>query len=189
LRELMVLLDDFGLADYCAFDPTIVRGLAYYTGTVYEIWDARREFRAIAGGGRYNDMTVALGGEPLPGVGMAMGDVVLGLLLQREGLMPGGQSTLDAFVARHSEQQNGESIRLAQRLRQAGLRVDRSLKAASLGAQLRQAEAEGARVAIILAPYEMARGEAIVRDLRSGEQETVSLNGLERAVLDRSVER
>jgi histidyl-tRNA synthetase len=182
LRELMALLAEYGLAGYCAFDPTIVRGLAYYTSTVYEIWDARREFRAIAGGGRYDDLTVALGGEPLPGAGMAMGDVVLGLLLQRVGLLPGGQSTLDVFVARHSEQQNGESIRLAQRLRQAGLRVDRSLKVASLGAQLGQAEAQCARVAIILAPDEMARGEAVVRDLQSREQETVGLDDVERRV-------
>jgi histidyl-tRNA synthetase len=182
LRELIALLDDYGLADYCAFDPTIVRGLAYYTSTVYEIWDSKREFRAIAGGGRYDDLTVALGGEPLPGAGMAMGDVVLGLLLQREGLLPSDECTLDVFVARHSEQQYGESIRLAQRLRQAGLRVDRSLKAASLGAQLRQAEAEGARVAIILAPDEMARGEAVVRDLQSGEQVAEGLDEVERRV-------
>ena len=188
LRELVTLLGDYGLSGYCEFDPTIVRGLAYYTSTVYEIWDVKREFRAIAGGGRYDDLTVALGGERLPGAGMAMGDVVLTLLLQREGLLPAIPRTLDVFVARYADEQIGVSIQLAQRLRHVGLSVERSLRSAGLGAQLRHAEATGARTAVIVAPDELARDEAIVRDLHTGEQATVSLADIEAAVC-RSLDR
>ena len=182
LVELMALLDAYGLSAYCEFDPTIVRGLAYYTSTVYEIWDARREFRAIAGGGRYDDLTVALGGERLPGAGIAMGDVVLTLLLRREGKLPALAPALDAFVACYSADERDAGIRLAQTLRAAGLRVDRVLKPASLRDQLRQAEALGARVAVLLAPDELARGAAVVRDLRDGTQTVVALDAVAGAI-------
>jgi histidyl-tRNA synthetase len=175
LSELFQLLDWYGLGDCCEFDPSIVRGLAYYTSTVYEIWDRRREFRAIAGGGRYDDLTVALGGDPLPGVGMAMGDAVLTLLLRREAKLPEAGRELDAFVAWYSEAEQAEGIRLAQDLRRSGLRVDRSLQSSSLSRQLRQAEAVGARVAIILAPDELAKGEAVVRDMATGSQRALPL--------------
>lgn len=113
---------------------------------------------------------------------MAMGDVVLTLLLRREGLLPALSRTLDAFVACYSAAENGEGIRLAQCLRGAGLRVDRSLKSGNLGNQLRQAEASGARVAVILAPDELAHGEAVVRNLQTGEQATVTMGAVEPAV-------
>lgn len=178
LCELMNLLGAYGLAAYCEFDPTIVRGLAYYTGTVYEVWDLKREFRAIAGGGRYDDLTVALGGARLPGAGIAMGDVVLSLLLEREGKLPDLAPALDAFVACYSADERDAGIRLAQTLRAAGLRVDRALKPASLREQLRQAEALGARMAVLLVPDELSRGAVIVRDLREGTQTVVALEGV-----------
>jgi histidyl-tRNA synthetase len=178
LCELMDLLTAYGLAEFCEFDPTIVRGLAYYTGTVYEVWDQRREFRAIAGGGRYDDLTVALGGARLPGAGIAMGDVVLSLLLAREGKLPTLAPALDAFVACYSADERDAGIRLAQSLRAAGLRVDRALQPASLREQLRRAEALGARTAVLLVPDELARGAAILRDLRAGTQTVVALENV-----------
>jgi histidyl-tRNA synthetase len=173
LSELFDLLDCYGLADYCEFDPGIVRGLAYYTSTVYEIWDARREFRAIAGGGRYDDMTVALGGDPIPCAGMAMGVVVLTLLLDRERKLPSLRRQTETFVAVHPSADRREAITVTEKLREAGMRVDRALQAATLGRQLRHAEAIGARVAVIVAPDESAQGEMIVRDLRAGTQTSI----------------
>ena len=182
IRELMRLLDLYGLGAYCVFDPTIVRGLAYYTSTVYEIWDARRELRAIAGGGRYDDLTVALGGQRLPGAGMAMGDVVVSLLLEREGKLPATTRQLDVFVACYSAEETGDAIRVAQRLRESGLRVERSLTATSLSNQLRQAEVAGARFAVILAPDELSRNQVVLRDLGTGQQSVIAIGQIDVAV-------
>jgi histidyl-tRNA synthetase len=182
LRDLFELLEWYGLAGVCEFDPGIVRGLAYYTSTVCEIWDRRRELRAIAGGGRYDDLTVALGGERLPGVGMAMGDVVLTLLLRREDKLPVARRELDAFVVSYSASEWFRGIKLATDLRRAGLRVDRSLQSASMSRQLRQAESVGARTVVILAPTELARGEVVVRDLETGAQRDVPLAEVEEVV-------
>lgn len=176
MKELMELLDLYGLAAFCDCDPSIVRGLAYYTGTVFEIWDARRQLRAIAGGGRYDNLTVALGGESLPGVGMAMGEVVLSLLLQREEKLPSLRPELDVFVACYSADERDIAIRIAQSLRNDGLRVDRSLEQATLRHQLRQAEQSGARIAVIVAPDELNRGEVIARDLVTGTQVPVPMD-------------
>jgi histidyl-tRNA synthetase len=182
LVELFDLLKEYGLTRYCQFDPSIVRGLAYYTSTVYEIWDRKKELRAIAGGGRYDNLTVALGGDPLPGAGMAMGDVVLGLMLEREGKLPAPVKHIDVYVACYSPDERPIAIRLCQELRAAGLSAERALKPGGLTPQLRQAEAAGARYAIILAPTELARGEAVVRDLRTGQQSAVALGEVAVAV-------
>jgi histidyl-tRNA synthetase len=182
LRDLFGLLETYGLADCCEFDGGIVRGLTYYNSTVYEIWDARRELRAIAGGGRYDDLSVALGGDPMPGVGLGMGDVVLTLLLARERKIPALRRELDVFVACYSAAERPTAIRLAQELRSVGLSVDRSLQTQSLGRQLSQANSLGAGVAVIVAPEELARGEVVIRDMTTGEQRVTSLESLTKAL-------
>jgi histidyl-tRNA synthetase len=188
LRELMEILERYGLRELCECDPSIVRGLAYYTSTVFEIWDVRRQLRAIAGGGRYDDLTVDLGGDRLPAVGMAMGDVILALLLKREGKLPSLAPELDVFVACYSADENGVAIQLAQRLRGAGLRVDRSLQPATLSRQLRQAETGGARIALIVAPDELRRGEVVVRNLVTGSQSAVLIDQVASALAETRID-
>ena len=88
-----------GLGEFVDLDLSIVRGLAYYTGTVFELFDARGELRAICGGGRYDKLLQSLGGVDLPALGFGMGDVVLGELLRDRGLAPAAAASIDVFLA------------------------------------------------------------------------------------------
>lgn len=167
------LLDAMGLGGFVDPDLSIVRGLAYYTGTVFELFDAGRTLRAICGGGRYDTLLSALGGVDLPALGFGMGDVVLGELLREHGLAPASTVRPDAFVAGVTADDAGAVAELAHRLREAGLRVEYALALAPLGKQLRQAAAVDATVALVLGPDERARGEVVIRDLASGTQTAV----------------
>jgi histidyl-tRNA synthetase len=158
LRAALTCLAGLGVADWIDFDPTIVRGLAYYTGIVFELFDARGEFRAICGGGRYDDLLASLGGVNLPALGFGMGDVVLSELLRARGLMPGnaGEGSADFYVlggAGAAARPYGDALRLVRVLREAGFAVDYALSAERYGTQaprnqLETARKTGARAAI-----------------------------------------
>jgi histidyl-tRNA synthetase len=156
-------------------DLGVVRGLAYYTGTVFEIFDAGRTLRAICGGGRYDNLLDAVGGVALPAVGFGMGDVVLGELLKDKRLAPSEASSVDVFLAFITPEDLPHVLSLAHRLRDAGLRVEYALTPQAVGKQLKLADARNARLAAVLGPDERARGEIVIKDLRSGSQETVPL--------------
>ncbi|HEU5169305.1 MAG TPA: histidine--tRNA ligase, partial [Gemmatimonadales bacterium] len=173
MRQVVASLEAMGLGEFVDVDLSIVRGLAYYTGTVFELFDARRSLRAIAGGGRYDDLLQELGGVDLPALGFGMGDVVLAELLKDRGLAPAGGAGLEVFVAAVTEADVPHVLALAHELRDAGLRVEYPLAYQALGKQLRQADARGARFAIVLGPDERARGEVMVKDLRAKAQEPV----------------
>jgi histidyl-tRNA synthetase len=169
-----------GLGDYFVRDLRIVRGLAYYTGIVFELFDAQRSLRAICGGGRYDQLVEQLGGPSLPCVGFGMGDVVLGeLLADREGPAAAARA-LDIFVATVTEAEVPEGLRLAQALRGRGYRVEYALRRQALGRQLELANARGARWAVVLGPDERAAGVAVVRALGAGSEERVPLAVLAR---------
>jgi histidyl-tRNA synthetase len=159
-----------GLGDYVEFDLGIVRGLAYYTGIVFEIFDREGELRAICGGGRYDGLLERVGGEALPAVGFGMGDVVLGELLGERGLLPEWARTLDYFIVVVGEEQRSAALALARRLRDHGHAVAYGLGEQSVRKQFRSAETEGARRVLVLGPDEVAAGEVVVRDMRSGEE-------------------
>ncbi len=131
LRRAFGHLEAMGLGAWIDFDPRIVRGLAYYTGIVFELFDARGEFRAICGGGRYDSLLQALGGVDLPALGFGMGDVVLGELLRARGLMPvGDASRRTAFIVGGpgaADRPFGDALRLARVLRAQGVAVDHAL--------------------------------------------------------------
>ncbi len=166
-------LDRMGLGDFLDLDLTIVRGLAYYTGTVFELFDAGFSLRAICGGGRYDQLLGALGGEDLPALGFGMGDVVLGELLRERNLVPPYTAGLDVFVAAVTEADLADVLALAHELREAGLRVEYPLSPSALGKQLKLADARGASHALVLGPDDRARGEVLWRDLGSGAQQAV----------------
>jgi histidyl-tRNA synthetase len=173
LRQACAALDAMELGSFIDVDLTIVRGLAYYTGIVFELFDAGRSLRAICGGGRYDNLLKELGGVDLPALGFGMGDVVLAELLREKGLARDRAGGLDVFLAFISEDDVPHVLRLAHQLRDAGFRVEYGLGPQALGKQLKLADARQARFALVLGPEEQARGEVLLRDLRSGTQEAV----------------
>jgi histidyl-tRNA synthetase len=175
LLRLFELLGAYGLSDRIAFDASIVRGLAYYTGVVFEAFDAGRKLRAICGGGRYDRLLEALGGPAVPAAGFGFGDAVIEALLEDEGLKPACPRQLDAVVFPFGEAERPAAIRLAQRLRAAGTSVELALGDAKLKRALADADRAGARRIYLIGPDELARGVALVRDLASGEQHSEPL--------------
>jgi histidyl-tRNA synthetase len=178
LHQLFGDLESMGLLPYVRFDLGIVRGLAYYTGVVFEIFDARAELRAIAGGGRYDDLLRVVSGTDLPALGFGMGDVVLRELLADRGLLPELGRTTDYYVVGVTPEQRAEVLRLAHSLRNAGHTVDYALRPQAVGKQLKTASALNASFAIVVGPDELAAGEVVVRTMASGEERRVALDEL-----------
>lgn len=170
-----------GLGDYVRFDLSIVRGLAYYTGIVFELFDARGELRAICGGGRYDNLLKNLAGVDLPALGFGMGDVVLRELLTDRGLLPSTARTLDYYLVAVGPEQRDALLGLAHRLRDAGHSVEYGFRAQGVGKQFKNASALGARRVVILGPDELAAGEAVVRDMAAGQESRVRLDELGKA--------
>jgi histidyl-tRNA synthetase len=165
-----------GVGDWVEFDLSIVRGLAYYTGIVFELFDARRELRAICGGGRYDALLKQLGGVDLPALGFGMGDVVLGELLRARGRMPEWTPAVDVWVAYADAALLDDAMRIARRLRDRGRSVEYALGGQQLSRQLKAADAAGAREALVLQGAELERGEAVVRRLATGDETRVQLD-------------
>ncbi|HJQ19513.1 MAG TPA: histidine--tRNA ligase [Gemmatimonadaceae bacterium] len=167
LRRYLEFLDALGVRDWVDLDLSIVRGLAYYTGIVFELFDARGEFRAICGGGRYDNLLGSLSGVDLPALGFGMGDVVLGELLRARGQMPLAGPGMDYWVAFEDQSQLTDAMRTATNLRRTGASVEYSLRAMQLGKQLQTATRAGALAAVIL----RRDGTAIQKDLATGAEE------------------
>lgn len=169
-------LEALGVADYVRFDPQIIRGLDYYTGTVYEGRSLVQNFkRALAGGGRYDNLLADVGGDPLPGTGYAMGDVVIGLLLEELGYLPDdlGKSPAPVLMTVFDENLQLASYKLAAELRQAGLNVACYPNPAKLGKQFKYADRIGARVVLVLGPDEDTQGKVTVKDLAARDQTVI----------------
>ncbi len=147
IRKLFQTLEHSGASGSVALDLSIVRGLAYYTGIVFEVFDKGKSMRAIAGGGRYDSLTEKLGGQKVPGVGFGMGDVVLANLLEERGLLPSSRQSLDFFVASFTNDMD-RIFSVASELRGLGFTVSHPLAPAKLGKQMEQANAQGAKVVV-----------------------------------------
>jgi histidyl-tRNA synthetase len=160
-----------GIADYLEYETTVVRGLDYYTGTVLEARDREGQFRAILGGGRYDNLVGDVGGERLPGVGFAMGDMVIGLMAQQYGKVPPLRpSPAEVLVTVFDRAGLADALKLAGELRAAGVRAEWYPEAAKLDKQLKYADGTGVRFAIIIGPDEAARGEVTLKDLQNRTQ-------------------
>jgi len=169
-------IEALGLSRFVQFDPSIMRGLLYYTGTVFEAWEVGGEIRrSILGGGRYDNLLSAVGGDSLPAVGFAMGDVVVTLLLEKYGLLPQDLDVNPAplLVTVFDEERQLASLRLSAKLRKAGLNVVVYPEAAKLGKQFKYADRIGARVTLVVGPDEAEKGQVTVKNLMSGEQMVV----------------
>ena len=178
LRTATEALTAMGLGEFVQVDLTIVRGLAYYTGIVFELFDSAKKLRAICGGGRYDDLLKALGGPDLPALGFGMGDVVLGDLLKERRVAPKASTELGAFLVAVSGEDVATVLRLAHALRDRGIAVEYGLRQAPVRKQLELAAARGAPRAVIIGPEERAAGAALVRDLNAGREARVPLDNL-----------
>ena len=172
-------LEAMGLGPYVEFDLRIVRGLAYYTGIVFELFDRKGELRAICGGGRYDRLLELVGGDPLPAVGFGMGDVVLGELIRERGLTPETRPHVDYYIVVIGEEHRKLALSIAHASRDRGLSVLYGLKEQSVRKQFTAAANAGARDVIVLGPDEVARSRAVIRNMVSGEEREVPLEELE----------
>jgi histidyl-tRNA synthetase len=173
-----------GTSEYFEYDPTVIRGLDYYTGTVFEARDASGEERAILGGGRYDNLVADVGGDPIPGVGFAMGDVVLAIVLEKYSAYPSlPTNPAQVFAPIFDEDCLAETLMLATELRSLGFRVEWYPEVARLQKQLKYADRQGIPLAVILGPDEIRTNVVAVKDLRTGEQSTVSREQLAEKIL------
>jgi histidyl-tRNA synthetase len=176
LQQVLAKLGD--LAAFCKVDFKIVRGLAYYTGIVWEIHDCKGELRAIAGGGRYDNLLKQVSGVDLPALGFGMGDVVLGELLKDRGLLPKSGGELDCYVVIADEALRPEALKLIHGLRDGGIAVDYALAPTRVGKQFEVAVAAGARFALTIGPDEWSSSEVKLKDLSAGTEQRVPTVGL-----------
>ena len=180
-----------GLAECVAVDLTIVRGLAYYTGFVFEAFETGGEARALAGGGRYDALVKKLGGPDLPAVGFGMGDVTLRDLLELRGLMPAYADGPDFYALILGEDARKAALEDVAALRRAGFRVEYNLRDGKFGKLAQAAEAAGAKYGVIYGGEEVARGVAKIRsfaDRREGEVPRSDLVPALRAVLEEGID-
>ncbi len=177
--KIAVLFDwlkRMGVVEYCQFDLGIVRGLAYYTDIVYEIYDKRGELRAIGGGGRYDDLLKRFGGPNVPATGFGMGDCVLGLMLEEKGLLKPKPQELDYFVACvELERTQQDAVKIVAELRTKGYSADFSYKSASLSRQLKQASARNAKKCIIIGD-ELKNNELVVKNMTTSKQKRIKID-------------
>jgi histidyl-tRNA synthetase len=178
LKRLFELLEIMGVADFCVFDIGIVRGLAYYTGIVYEIYDRVSELRAIGGGGRYDDLLKQFGGPAIPATGFGIGDCVLAILLEEKGLLKRQLSSLqpDYFVAFTDKQFFPKAVELTAKLRTKGFAANFDYKSANLSKQLKQASAQNAKKCIIIGQEFIDNNQLVVKDMTTGEQELIPVD-------------
>jgi histidyl-tRNA synthetase len=175
LTHVFRVVKAYGLEDWVSFDPNIIRGFLYYTSTVFEAWDTSGEFRALFGGGRYDDLVGDVGGEKVGAVGFAVGDLVITLLLEQLGRLPEvGHTPADVFVTVFNEDLLMDSLAVAKELRDAGIKVTSHLQTDKLGKQFKYADRIGARIALVIGPDELTNGTINIKDLRTGDQETIS---------------
>jgi histidyl-tRNA synthetase len=176
LTRLFAALEVLGVKEYVRFDPNIMRGLLYYTGTVFEAFDTSGSVkRSIFGGGRYDNLLADVGGQPLSGVGFAMGDVVIGIILQESGLLPEFELTpAPVLVTVFDENLWLESYKLASELRNEDLNVMVFPEPAKLQKQFKFANKMNMQVVVTIGPDEVENGQVAVKNLSSGEQVVVA---------------
>ncbi|MCZ6671459.1 MAG: histidine--tRNA ligase [Verrucomicrobia bacterium] len=177
-ESLMLRLNGMGFGSMVRIDLGIVRGLAYYTGFVFEAFDIQGDHRAIAGGGRYDHLVKKLGGPELPAVGFAMGDVVIKDFLEEKGLLPNYIQVPDVYAVIGSDETLPTALQQIQIFRQAGYTVDYPIRKIAFGKQFKAANESGARWAVIFGDEEVARNSAKLKNLGSGDETEIPLDRL-----------
>jgi len=179
LTQIFSTLSDLGVAEFVEFDPEIVRGLDYYTGTVFEARDRKGEFRAILGGGRYDNLVEVVGGPRIPGVGFAAGDKVIEEVLKKFGKWPIlNPVPTRVLVTIFDESMYRNSLEIACQLRQAGVETELYLTPEKLDKQLKYADRQKIRWAIIIGPEEAQKKQLTIKDLQTKSQKTIPQENL-----------
>lgn len=178
LSTYLELLNEKGLGDLVEVDFSIVRGLAYYTGIVFELYDRKGKERAICGGGRYDDLVASLGGPDMPALGFGMGDVVLSLILRDRGLMPEAPPRADVVVIPVGDELTAAAREVTEELRRADIRTETPYASAGVGKELKAANQHRIPYAVIVGPDEWKERAVNLKDLAKGDQEQVSLSEL-----------
>ena len=171
VRAFVEAAEALGIGEFLEFDPSVIRGLDYYTGNILEAWDSEGEFRSILGGGRYDNLVGDVGGDRVPGVGFAMGDMVMGLVAEKFNKAPALRpSPSDVLVTTFDKASISESLRLSAELRAGGLKAEWYPEPAKLERQLKYADAIAVRFVAIMGPDEAARGQVTLKDLSTRTQ-------------------
>ena len=178
LHSLMDIMDTAGCSGYLKFDISIVRGLSYYTGAVFEVNSPEKKHRAICGGGRYDSLLSAFGGETVPAVGFGFGDVVVLDVLKEMGRFPELPRKLDYTIIPFANEQVGIALKIAAELRMRGSVVDCNFSMRKMKKTMRQANESGAAKAILLFPEELAEDKVVIRDMILHEQKPVKIADL-----------
>jgi histidyl-tRNA synthetase len=179
LKKFLELCKAYNIADWIVLDASVVRGLAYYTGIVFEAFDRQGKLRAIAGGGRYDKLLETFGGEPTPAVGFGFGDAVIVEMLQDKGLLPDtSKSEMDVVVCSMSSDLYGVALQVASSIREGGQQVDMVLEDKKLKWVFKHANRLGAKYCVVVGADEYAKGGVAVKNLEASEQETVPIDGL-----------
>ncbi len=182
LARYRQLLAEVELSEFVELDFSIVRGLAYYTGIVFELYDRKGKERAICGGGRYDELIQSLGGPKLEALGFGMGDVVLSLMLEDRGLLPAPPPRIEAVVIPVGRELASAARRVTARLRRAGVSAETPFTPSGVGKDLKAASRDGARFAVIIGPDEWSAEAANLKDLRDGSERRVPLASLPDAI-------
>ena len=178
LISLFESVDSYGISEWVEFDASIVRGLAYYTGPVFEVHDREGKFRAICGGGRYDNLLSTLGGKDLPATGFGCGDMVLMELLEEKGLIPELISGVEDIVIPLSPDFRNAAVIVAAALRDTGRAVDLVLEDKKMKWAFKHAERTGADRLVMVMPEEWKLGKVRIKDLDTGEETDVPLEEL-----------
>ena len=178
LRDLFALADAYGYADWLTFDASLVRGLAYYTGVVFEIFDRGASLRAVCGGGRYDRLLSTFGGKDLPACGFGFGDAVIAELLKDKGLLPEPAPQVDDVVFPFSPDLRDAAVQIARQLRAKGRSVDLVLEKKKLKWAFRHADQAGAGRMVLIAPDEWSAGQVHVKDLATGDERDIPVDEL-----------
>lgn len=174
LVRVFKTLENLNVVDYVRFDPKIVRGLDYYTGVVFEARDIGKSSRAILGGGRYDDLVKDVGGEPLTGIGFAMGDVVLPIILDQYGLIPKLKvNPTQILMTIFDKDSVSKSLSLAAELREAGFSVQMYPEPAKISKQLKYADRSKIQYALLVGPDEIEQRIVQIKDLKKREQMSI----------------
>jgi histidyl-tRNA synthetase len=170
LRKLFSLGEAAGLSDVMLLDVAVVRGLAYYTSTVFEAFDRNEAKRSLFGGGRYDKLIELFGGGSVPACGVAMGDQVLELLIRESKMWPAEGKGLDVYVAAASDDLRVEALKWVNKLRMVGISADRDLMNRNLTGQMKEAARRKVSTILLVAPKENSRGEVVIRNMQTGQQ-------------------
>lgn len=178
IKTVFSILKKSGKQNFVEYDPSIARGLAYYTGTVFECFDRQGKFRAILGGGRYDNMVQQFGGEATPATGFAMGDVVIELLLREKGLWQEAKPGVEYYIAPLDPASYEKAIEIAEKLR-TKYSVSVDIMQRKIAKQFSYADSIGARNVIVIGEEELKNNEVTIKNMANGRQEKVAFDKID----------